>query len=116
MLVKEEEIQKQCVSHFKQIYKAGLQKSPNDFIQISTDIRGEIEKIPMSAALTLDEIPTDQEIHWAVHAQVFMKALGPDGINNVPFKNYGVESYQYSSTQESEFNILNFIMQEFRRK
>lgn len=80
-LVREDEIRRQFVRHFKEIYKAGPELSSNELRLFTGEIEEEIERIPTSAISDLEKLPTEQEIFWALNALGPMKAPGPDGVN-----------------------------------
>lgn len=63
-LVIEDEIKKQFVRHFKQIYKADTNTPPNNLIQFMGELRDKIVKVPLFALSDLEELPTEQEIVW----------------------------------------------------
>lgn len=77
--VNDQEIRREFVTHYKQIFTQSQAEQTNSS-QLPAEIISEITKIPPQAALSLEQMPDDTEIKWAVYALGPMKAPGPDGI------------------------------------
>lgn len=80
-IVKEDQIRKLFVNHYKVIYKKDPQEISIPIRQFVDSIEGEIIKIPQVQMEGLERNPTPTEILWAVNALGPMKLPGPDGIN-----------------------------------
>lgn len=79
-LVKEEEVRREFVRHFKEIYSATPQSSQSAIDHIKESIRGLTVTLPQEAGSGLEAAPTVEEIIWAVNALGPTKSPGPDGI------------------------------------
>lgn len=80
-IVKEDQIRKLFVNHYKVIYKKDPQEISIPIRQFVDSIEGEIIKIPQVQMEGLERNPTPTEILWAVNALGPIKLPGPDGIN-----------------------------------